>query len=221
VTITTCEDCKREIPDGEKRRCIIEDGVSTSWCKECLKKQGPIEDVLKEHYEKEVLVDFRANLQSGDRVHVIVKDQDCGVMVLKEPSAKGCWYMRGSSNSYNECWLFPIPEPEKLDMIHKWFELSYAQYLTVPRSIMEAMPDAWQTKMAELLNELDVTYNWRPEGQYRCTLHEPDYGYGEACDRGEEDFDDERFWGLPEHDPLAEYRHPDKKYIESIKEVPE
>jgi len=113
VTITTCEDCKREIPDGEKRRCIIEDGVSTSWCKECLKKQGPIEDVLKEHYEKEVLVDFRANLQSGDRVHVIVKDQDCGVMVLKEPSAKGCWYMMGSSNSYNECWLFPVPEPEK------------------------------------------------------------------------------------------------------------
>lgn len=55
--------------------------------------------------------------------------------------------------------------------IHEWFELSYAQYLTIPRSIMEAMPDEWQERMAACLRELDDTFDWRPkEGRYWVSL---------------------------------------------------
>lgn len=82
--------------------------------------------------------------------------------------------------------------------IHSWFELTYAQYLTVPRSIMEAMPPEWQEKMVALLEELDDTFDWRPEhGRYWCRLRD---NKGRMVD-----------------DPLMEYRRPDTKYIESIR----
>lgn len=81
--------------------------------------------------------------------------------------------------------------------IHEWFELSYAQYLTVPRSIMEAMPVEWQRQMTQLLTELDDTFNWRPnEGRYWVELRDANGRY--------------------RVDPLREYRHPDWDYIESI-----
>lgn len=82
--------------------------------------------------------------------------------------------------------------------IHIWFEMSYAQYLTIPRSIMEAMPHEWQQKMSDLLDELDETYDWRPkEGRYWCRLKN---------DKG---------WFV--EDPLMQYRHPNSGYIQSIK----
>lgn len=87
---------------------------------------------------------------------------------------------------------------ETNEPIHLWFELSRAQYLTIPRSIMEAMPEDWQHKMANLLNELDSTYDWRPnEGRYWVRLKD---------DKG-------RYVS----DPLMQYRHPDKNYIQSLK----
>ncbi|MDD5305007.1 MAG: hypothetical protein PHS14_18060 [Elusimicrobia bacterium] len=48
--------------------------------------------------------------------------------------------------------------------IHNWFELSYAQYLTVPRSVLQSMPAEWQRRFVECLEELDSTFDWRPEG---------------------------------------------------------
>lgn len=48
--------------------------------------------------------------------------------------------------------------------INTWFELSYAQFLTVPRLVMESMPMKWQLKMAALLQEMDETFDWRPTG---------------------------------------------------------
>jgi hypothetical protein len=82
--------------------------------------------------------------------------------------------------------------------ISLWFNLSYAQYLTIPRSIMEAMPQEWQSKMANLLNELDSTYDWRPtEGRYWVKLKD---GKGRYVS-----------------DPLMQYRHPDTSYIKSLK----
>ena len=84
--------------------------------------------------------------------------------------------------------------------VHDWFELSYAQYLTVPRSIMEAMPVEWQAQMAQLLTELDDAFDWRPEsGRYWCRLKD---GSG-------------RFIG----DPLQEYRRPNSVYIESLRKA--
>lgn len=84
------------------------------------------------------------------------------------------------------------------DDISGWFELSYAQYLTVPRSIMQEMPDEWQARMAQCLHELDDTFDWRPKsGRYWCRLRD----------------DNGRFTD----DPLMQYRHPNYAYIASIK----
>ena len=82
--------------------------------------------------------------------------------------------------------------------VHEWFELSHAQYLTIPRSIMESMPNEWQKRMVKCLEELDETYDWRPkEGRYWVKLKD---GKGRYVS-----------------DPLMEYRHSDKNYIKSIK----
>lgn len=101
---------------------------------------------------------------------------------------------------------YPVPkQPEAVrengsetdEPIHLWFELSYAQYLTIPRSIMEAMPIEWQRKMAALLDELDEAYKWRPqEGRYWVRLKD---GNGRYVS-----------------DPLMEYRHPNKQHIQSL-----
>lgn len=85
--------------------------------------------------------------------------------------------------------------------IHGWFELTYAQYLTVPRSVMEAMPDEWQERMVACLNELDDTFDWRPgEGRYWVQLKN---GRGRYA-----------------RDRLIEYHHPDGAYIESLRRIP-
>lgn len=85
--------------------------------------------------------------------------------------------------------------------IHGWFELTYAQYLTIPRSVMEAMPLEWQERMVKCLEELDGTFDWRPkEGRYWCRLKD---GQGRFVD-----------------DPLMEYRRPNRSYIESVRRVP-
>jgi hypothetical protein len=46
---------------------------------------------------------------------------------------------------YNKLWL--------------WFGLSRASWLTLPRSLMHQMPDEWQSKMADLLDEFDDTFD--------------------------------------------------------------
>lgn len=72
--------------------------------------------------------------------------------------------------------------------IHIWFELSYAQFLTVPRLVLESMPHEWQEKMAKLLKEMDETFDWYPtEGRYWVMLKD---GKGRYC-----------------HAPLNDYRH--------------
>jgi hypothetical protein len=83
---------------------------------------------------------------------------------------------------------------ESAEPIHLWFELSYAQYLTIPRSVMQAMPHEWQVRMAECLQQLDNTIDWRPkEGRYWVKLKD---GNGRYV-----------------HDPLMNYRHPEKGAI--------
>lgn len=41
------------------------------------------------------------------------------------------------------------------DSLQTWFGLSYASWLTIPRVLMQEMPDEWQEKMAELLFQYD------------------------------------------------------------------
>lgn len=38
--------------------------------------------------------------------------------------------------------------------IHQWFELSYAHYLVLPRSLLQAMPVEWQERFVACLNEM-------------------------------------------------------------------
>lgn len=72
--------------------------------------------------------------------------------------------------------------------IHGWFELSYAQYLTVPRSVLQSMPIEWQERFVKCLEELDETFDWRPEeGRYWVRLKD---GQGKFV-----------------HDSLMDYRH--------------
>jgi len=85
--------------------------------------------------------------------------------------------------------------------IHDWFGLSYAQYLTVPRSGLQAMRDDWQIKFVELLEEFDDTYDWYPK---ECTYWVSFKGT------------DGKFVSITT-DPLMKYRYPDYKYIESLK----
>ena len=41
----------------------------------------------------------------------------------------------------------------------RWFSLSHASWLTLPRIMMHEMPDEWQDKMAALLEEWDETWD--------------------------------------------------------------
>jgi hypothetical protein len=51
------------------------------------------------------------------------------------------------------------PEP-----IHTWFELTYANYLAIPRSVLQSMPRSWQKKFVALLEQLDELIDWRRSG---------------------------------------------------------
>jgi hypothetical protein len=74
------------------------------------------------------------------------------------------------------------------DPLSEWFELSYAQFLTIPRLVLESMSYEWQEKMKALLEEMDATFDWRPEeGRYWVKLKDDK---GRYCDA-----------------PLNDYRH--------------
>lgn len=48
--------------------------------------------------------------------------------------------------------------------IHGYFELTYANYLAIPRSVLQTMPEDWQDKFVTLLEELDEKIDWRRNG---------------------------------------------------------
>lgn len=66
--------------------------------------------------------------------------------------------------------------------IHSAFGLSYASYLVIPRSVLQAMPYEWQEQFVAMIKQLPDT---------------PEYDVLRRNERG-------RF--MP--DPLADYRHP-------------
>lgn len=83
--------------------------------------------------------------------------------------------------------------------IHEWFELTYAQYLTVPRSVLQSMPIIWQEKFVGLLEELDDT-QWLSllpkDSCYRVELRQTKDSLN---GRGWK-------WGSKVSDPLADYQ---------------
>lgn len=44
--------------------------------------------------------------------------------------------------------------------IHDFFELTYANWLTLPRTLLQSMPDAWQKDFVELLGKFDEEMGW-------------------------------------------------------------
>lgn len=57
------------------------------------------------------------------------------------------------------------------ERIHGWFSLSYANYMVLPRVLLQSMPDEWQEKFVDLLEEYDDHWCSLPEdfqpGSYR------------------------------------------------------
>jgi hypothetical protein len=85
------------------------------------------------------------------------------------------------------------------DRIHSWFSLSYAAFAVLPRVLMNAMPDRWQHRMADCLEELDAAFPNAPSINYYLTA---------KGKRG-------RFEKIPEW--LCKYRYPDQSEIEKAK----
>lgn len=47
-------------------------------------------------------------------------------------------------------------DPFEHEPIHVWFNLTYASYLVLPRSILQSMPLEWQRRFVKCLRELDA-----------------------------------------------------------------
>lgn len=45
---------------------------------------------------------------------------------------------------------------EDSEPIHAWFELSYSNYLCLPRSVLQSMPGEWQRRFVACLEEMDA-----------------------------------------------------------------
>jgi hypothetical protein len=50
--------------------------------------------------------------------------------------------------------------------VHDFFELSYASYLVLPRSVLQSMPIPWQKKFVKLMNQADKLIGGFPDNGY-------------------------------------------------------
>jgi hypothetical protein len=90
------------------------------------------------------------------------------------------------------------------DPIHCWFGLSYAQYLTIPRTVLQSMPIEWQRVFVKCLNQIDEVIDWMPkEGTYRVQLMKMKEVYS--------DFGSTEEWDHELHDELADYQRGRRK----------
>lgn len=83
--------------------------------------------------------------------------------------------------------------------LQQYFELSYASWLTLPRVLMEAMPDEWQNQMAALLEQYSDAFPNQPELWTRVQVI------------------DARGRLVPTPDWLVNYRHPDLSAIDDLR----
>jgi len=97
-------------------------------------------------------------------------------------------------------------KPES-ELMEQFWSISRAEYLTVPRSIIQLMPVEWQNKLARLMEEMDNTVDWHPEGEESYWV--------ELGTRYFEDENDGEGQILSVPDPLQEYRH-GNRYAEGL-----
>jgi hypothetical protein len=72
-----------------------------------------------------------------------------------------------------------IPEAREPDYIpdgpiHTWFELSYASYLTLPRSVLQSMPLEWQERFVACLDELRAEFGYLDWPRYTVSARTAD-----------------------------------------------
>jgi len=84
------------------------------------------------------------------------------------------------------------------DRLWKWFGLSRASFLTIPRVLLHDMPDDWQNKLAELLEGIEEAYPNHPA--IGLTIRATKDG---------------KLFPIP--DWMLNYRHPDQELIDSFK----
>jgi hypothetical protein len=85
------------------------------------------------------------------------------------------------------------------EALWNWFCLSYASWLVLPRSLMHAMPDRWQGRMAVLLREFNETFEDR-EREYFVQAKK-----------------DGKYVPLPEWASRQFYRHPVQSVIDGLR----
>lgn len=68
------------------------------------------------------------------------------------------------------------PSEVEHDAIHKHFSLTYANYLVLPRTLLQSMPDEWQTSFVRLLDQFDDAFGHVPQAEgyevHAATEHE-------------------------------------------------
>lgn len=83
--------------------------------------------------------------------------------------------------------------------IHCWFGLTYSNYLVLPRLVLDAMPLDWQNKFVALLAQMDDVMGCVDQGTSKFLVRL----------RAEN--------GRFVDDPLAQYRHPDKHTLDTLR----
>ena len=86
------------------------------------------------------------------------------------------------------------------DRLWAWFGCSRASFMTIPRVMMHEMPDEWQDKMAELLEQYDQAFDQSKVGVDEVIVSAKLSN---------------RFVKMPEW--ILNYRRPDKKAISYLK----
>ncbi len=86
--------------------------------------------------------------------------------------------------------------------IHGWFGLTYSSYLVLPRALLQEMPTEWQRRFVDSIEEIRDYFDCgEVEDDYMVKLRDKD--------------------GRFKTDPLGQYRHPNRAYIENMKWVKE
>ena len=65
-------------------------------------------------------------------------------------------------------------EPPQGETLARWWGLSYASWLTVPRVLMQAMPAEWQERAGVLLAEYSAAFPNTPDLTVGVTVRGPD-----------------------------------------------
>lgn len=93
--------------------------------------------------------------------------------------------------------------------VHKWFGLSYASFLVLPRVLMEAMPADWQSDMTALLEQIGNRFHTNPIGDKFYMVK-----VGETPWPEEDDDGNPRDIKLEDpDDALCNYRRPNIKHL--------